>query len=379
MDNFLDTPLEKIFKWCGTIFRPTVKLGESETIEPFLLCEPKKRIGIEVEVEGLRDIPSNLHREFWDTASDGSLRNGGVEFVSRALAGREIVVAVENLFRVLPKSADFSERTSIHVHVNIREQTVGQLLTVLLLYVTFERLLYQFAGAQRVQNIFCVPVQETRYPYVLSDALIHQSIPELTKKWRKYSGLNLRRMTDLGTLEYRQMEGHRDTQRLLNWINIILRMHRYTRRHSFLRVYEEIKMLNTSSMYEQYTRTVFGTDADILMGSFDVKNMLEVGVTTAKHISIPSPFFHSLLDEMSEAANLLKGLEISLDARNKQPTKIPKMMSLDEWAQVEEGTPLRVNLHTGVHHIPNSFTTVTDINSDELAGLFTSAFARPRS
>lgn len=321
MDHFLNQELDKIYKWRN--FQKTLPDAEIDKHlngRSFLICEPKKRIGIEVEVENIRDIPRNFDRCLWTTHDDGSLRNGGIEFVTLAVAGKEIPAAIYNLFDNLPKDADFSERTSIHVHVNIREQTVDQLLTVLLLYITFERLLYQFAGSHRAKNIFCVPIQETRYPYILSDAFIHQSIPELIDKWKKYSGLNLRRIKDFGTLEYRHMEGHRDPIRLLRWINIILRLHRYARRNTFFDTYNEIRMLNTSSMYEHFTRQVFESDTEYLLSGNDLKGLMEIGVTTAKHITIPSPFFMSLLENMHQDSSLLRGLGLNINAK-KQLTK----------------------------------------------------------
>lgn len=337
MDEFLAQDLGKLFRW-PSLRRPGA-IDTSALIKPgrsFTLCEPKKRIGIEIEVEGVPNgVPTNP--ELWSAHADGSLR-GGIEYVTMPVAGHEVVAAVYDFYDNLPRNADFSERTSIHIHINVREQTVDQLLTILLLYVVFERSLYQFAGMSRFKNIFCVPIQQTRYPYMLADFFVHRSLPELIRVWKKYSGLNLRRMSDLGTLEYRHMEGHRDPIRLLNWINLLLRTHRYSRRNKFLDVYEEVRMLNTSSMYEHFMRKVFEEDTQLLQSQGDAVRMaMESGVTTAKHVNMPSPFYQSLLTRMNDTAPLLKSLGISSELRRKIITKPlkPEALPISDFERIE--------------------------------------------
>ena len=314
MDELLNTPIDTWFKW-PKLKTPVWPEGTTpdlhlEKYREFKICEPKKRIGIEVEVEGITRMPV-IDKQIWFTKVDGSLRNNGIEFITAPVAGLQIIYAIDNLYSNLPTTADFSERTSIHVHVNVREQTVGQILTLLMLYTVFEQLLFEFAGPQRRNNIFCVAVQETRYPYLITNFLRDKSFGDLIMGWKKYSGLNLGIIRGLGTIEYRIMEGHNDPVRLLNWINILLRMHQYVRTTSFNEAYEAIRTLNTTSMYEQFIRNVFKSDAEnLIKHGYNLQQMLEVGVSSAKAFALPSEFLKTLTSNISTESTLLKKLNV---------------------------------------------------------------------
>src|SRR3990167_102162 len=86
-------------------------------------------IGIEVEVEKLINIQPNLL--YWDMIEDGSLRKNGYEFRSLALPAKVLVIALQELYQSLIENQpehDFSERTSIHVHLDFRDYTPLDLL-----------------------------------------------------------------------------------------------------------------------------------------------------------------------------------------------------------------------------------------------------------
>jgi hypothetical protein len=343
MDQILKEPLENYFKWpkfrtpvWPDGLKPDLRVADYAN---FKLCEPKKRIGIEIEVENLTVGSVEYDRYIWVPKNDGSLRNNGLEFVSLALAGHEIVYAVDNFYKNLPRSADFSERTSIHIHANMRDQTVGQLLTTLMLYTTFEQLLFEFAGPQRRNNIFCVSVQETRYPYLISDFFKNQSLVDLTRDWKKYSGLNLRSLRNLGTIEYRIMEGHNNPRRLLNWINIILRMSQYARHTPFEAAFESIKMLNTTSMYEQFMREVFREDADLLLNTGrNLQQLLETGVSTIKAFTMESDFRMGLSKNISPNSSLLKKLGVK-----EYPKAKKHDINYSDWMQTMIETNRQIN------------------------------------
>jgi hypothetical protein len=258
--------------------------------------------------------------EFWAIKEDGSLRNGGAEYVTPPLKDQEIACAVPLLFdQMLPKTADFSARTSIHVHLNVRDWSMGDILKLMLVYAPFEKLLYKYAGAERYKNNFCVPIQETKLPIVLSNYLANGDFGGLLGGWAKYSGLNLLPIKVFGTVEYRHMRGHRDTDHLLTWINILQRMHIYARNEDFKTLLGGIQSLNTTSYYEQFLRDVFKKDADKLMTKNLQKDM-EYGVSLVKAIKPPSPFLINLLGNISNKSPLLKGLGIS-EAETKKAKK----------------------------------------------------------
>ena len=158
------------------------------------------------------------------------------------------------------------------------------LLNILLLYLVFEKLMYKFAGPTRYKNIFCIPIQETKLPIAVANFLVHGEVSSLIREWQKYSGLNLAPVRGFGTVEYRHMMGHRDPIYLLKWINILMRIHKYARKSDFMILFNRIRTLNTTSLYEEFLVDVFKGEAKLLL-SEDLKNDMELGVSTVKSIA----------------------------------------------------------------------------------------------
>ena len=311
--DFLNTPIKNQFRWsplhkCNYLIDPDINIFPNIN-----LILPKKYIGIEVEVEKVPKI-AYINDHIWNIKEDGSLRNSGLEFVSTPLCGNQIKVALQTLFtETIPIDADFSERTSIHIHINMRDSLCNELINLVLLYIVFERLFYKFAGPERYENIFCVPVQETKLPIAVANYLIYQDINILIREWQKYSGLNLAPLRNFGTVEYRHMKGHRDPIYLLKWINLIFRLHKYAKKNSFLNLFNYIKTLNSTSLYEEFIKVVFRDEADYLL-SPQLKQDMEQGVSTVKSISLPSKFFTNLISNIENNSPLLKSIVISKTA-----------------------------------------------------------------
>src|SRR3972149_6708240 len=103
-----------------------------EIIDNTTLC------GIEVEAEGI-DIPRNSKKlpqfykdlTFWSVKEDGSLRNGGKEFIfKQPLGGTDIVRALEQLEKKIKEhdiNPDMTHRTSLHLHIDVRNMTIEEL------------------------------------------------------------------------------------------------------------------------------------------------------------------------------------------------------------------------------------------------------------
>lgn len=336
--DFLAHTLKAEFKW------PALRKGDWRRPESHLklpnveLVDNKRKIGIEVEVENIRHATEH-DRGVWYTKEDGSLRNSGCEYITIPILGDDVLYAVDHLFQVLPKNADFSDRTSIHVHVNMRDFTKEHLLNLVLLYIVFERLLYRFAGPARYRNIFCVPVQETKLPIALMNFITNGNVSSLIREWHKYSGMNLLPIKTQGTIEFRHMEGNRDTLRVLNWINLLLAMFKYAKEISFNELFNRINRLNNNSYYEEFVRVVFKDQAALLIIS-NIKYFMEQGVSTVKEISLPSPFLINLMSGINNNSDLLLSLGIS------DKVKIPTQTTAEAPLDVVE--PDLQNLNTNL-------------------------------
>ena len=154
---------------------------------PMHIAEPQALIGIEVEVENMwKQAPAP--ELYWDAKEDHSLRNNGLEFTSIPLRGYQIEYALDYLNMLIKNSGnepDFSPRTSIHVHLNVRDMTWSQLKVLVLLYSIFERHFFHIAGTKRESSVFCVPLYKSVKHSTLS------KLEHITTMWSKYNALNL--------------------------------------------------------------------------------------------------------------------------------------------------------------------------------------------
>ena len=176
-------------------------------------------MGLECEVESVRCIRDLGLQPGWTMTDDGSLRNEGKEFLSGPRPLPDLVSGFKRLHAVLlphEQYPKFSDRTSIHVHANCQNLTADQVENVIKMYALYEEFFFTMCSPDRRHNIHCVPLTETYLPAVYRTGLMG-----MLDRWHKYTALNIKRLTDLGTIEFRHMEGHDDPEKLTNWLKTI--------------------------------------------------------------------------------------------------------------------------------------------------------------
>ena len=148
---------------------------------------------------------------------DGSLRNNGVEFITKPVTYEEALSLFKTLHGGLKLGPNpFTVRTSIHVHVNMSNMSMDQTKHFLLLYALLEPVFLEFAGPVRKHNIHCVPLNFTFLP-----AIYNKGLPEIVKAWTKYSAFNLMPLRTQGTIEFRHLYGTGDIAVYQQWLNMI--------------------------------------------------------------------------------------------------------------------------------------------------------------
>lgn len=196
-----------------------MKIRELYSVHSSVGHYPAAIVGIECEIEDLGS--SQPSHSFWNKTEDGSLRNNGLEFVSVPLT----IADAKTQFRVLHnslhyRSADvtsrFSERTSIHVHVNCLSLGEEQVRSIILWYALFEPLFFQMVAPARKNNIHCVSLNQTHLSRYYS-----KKLTSMRALWSKYTALNILPLGEYGTLEFRHMQGT-DSQELFDmWLDTI--------------------------------------------------------------------------------------------------------------------------------------------------------------
>jgi hypothetical protein len=174
--------------------------------------------GLECEIEGVSN-PGAIFPNF-KPIPDHSLRNNGVEFITVQPTSRaNLMTEFKHLHKELkfyPEIDPFSVRTSTHVHVNCLDLTLVEARTLILLYALFEECFFLMVKPVRRDNIHCVPLTETTMP-----SLYKKPLPVLEANWHKYTALNLKRLRDLGTMEFRHMHGTNDPKELDTWLSTL--------------------------------------------------------------------------------------------------------------------------------------------------------------
>lgn len=189
-----------------------------------------RHIGMELEVENAGSLQST---PCWNVIYDGSLRNEGRELVLRQpLAGTDIRRALNELRGSLHTNPALhtSERTSLHVHVDVRDLSMEQVQNILLVYVATESALYKMGGKNRYDNIYCPGITAALEQANLMRKLLSDDVSSFERavyEWNKYTGINLHSIAERGSIEFRAHEGTTDIRRIYTWVNVLLTMVEY--------------------------------------------------------------------------------------------------------------------------------------------------------
>lgn len=241
--------------------------------------------GIELEIENLPRFSDGERWDDpdWDIKTDGSLRNNGYEFVSSPLPLKHVHTALKRAIdKIKPTKESYSERTSVHVHVNMRGTTVDNVKSFCLLYLAVENLLFHYVNPERQKNIFCVPLSS----FDSSNSffgLFDKQVFRLSNAWSKYSALNLLPLSSFGTLEFRHMQGTDDVEYINQWVEFINCLREACVAKDFAAWQTHVFSLNSSSEYETLIEIVFKEHAHMLLRDVDnIKQMMYGNILKAK-------------------------------------------------------------------------------------------------
>lgn len=259
---------------------------------------PNLLLGCELEIER---CPYNggTYEEIlkglgWNITTDNSLRGDNIqragtageiaghayEFVSEPMQQSTLLHSLREFFRKTEFSArNYTDRTSVHIHVNCLDLTYDQLSSVALLYTVVEEVLFKFVGNNRENNIYCIPWYMCRLNYDIVAKMEANSIDTI-RRWQKYTALNLLPIHSQGTVEFRHMHGTADIDKLTTWINLIGSIFAYATATELTALINEIKELNSTSEYDVFFHKVLG---GYLEYNDDYRASLEAGVIVAKY------------------------------------------------------------------------------------------------
>ena len=200
---------------------------------------PLGTIGLELEMEGrqlinnsgtLADIQGAKTGARWLAKADGSLRNGGIEYVlSTPCEVDETDTLVNGIFKKLKDGGsrvENSNRCSTHVHINVGAQKINVLTSILVLWAVFEEQLIKWHGVNRTKNHFCLGFKDSNSTLNLWKTLLrHGQMPR--EEGAKYSALNVLTLWRFGSFEFRCGQEPNDPEKVILWAKFLHYFVRY--------------------------------------------------------------------------------------------------------------------------------------------------------
>lgn len=262
------------------------------------------RMGIEIEAEGYFpwEAPEN-----WDAKRDGSLGPDGREFVTRQAFGYE---RVETMLKRIDKSLqhpttrlDCSSACSVHIHMNVQDLEIIDIVKIMTLYYIFEDALTDYAGPDRAGNLFCLRASDAERPIHLTiEAINNGRFPHILDERIRYSALNLNALNRFGTLEFRAFGAlKKSAMEILPWVRMIAEI-----REAALgwatpaTIVEQFSILGS----EEFYKSVFSEDSLGLL-KFDIDTMYE-GVRRAQWLAYQIDYENLGADPIP-VVNLMQG------------------------------------------------------------------------
>lgn len=188
----------------------------------------KGTFGVEIEVEG-----ANLcaPTQGWRGTRDGSLRgrypDQSCEYVfdkpETLATSIRMIHQLSEAMKANHSRLDFSFRTSTHVHVNAQHLTYPQFLAFLYTSVLMENVLMNFCGDERINNRFCLRIQDAEFYVENLKELFRSrvSLARINEDRLRYTAINIGSVPKYGSVEFRGMRGTLDKEVLVPWLKTL--------------------------------------------------------------------------------------------------------------------------------------------------------------
>lgn len=263
---------------------------------------PEGLYGLELEVEGQMLPPAPIQ---WAAHNDGSLRGECMEYVlNHPLNFEEAKEALRLLFTAFRNEGTQlheSNRTSFHVHVNMRTFNIVKTANLITLYGIFENLLTNWCGEYRVGNLFAQRMCDSSWIVSsCAEALRTNSFAGLGNDWR-YAAMNLASINKFGSIEFRAMRGITNADDGITWLTML---HKLVEASDLYQTPVDI-VQDFSGRELDMLQKIFGTDlANQLEDSAkkdeeNVQQMLWKGVRLVQDVAYACDW-NKVLDELGQ-------------------------------------------------------------------------------
>lgn len=234
----------------------------------------KGEVGIEVEVEGVRlprAIPS-----YWGYHPDGSLRGReSAEYVlKQPCLRRSVPKFLKYLKACLDKNkavVEESNRTSVHIHLNMSKKSLTDCYTLMMLYFVFEPLMSKIAGDSRTHNLFCLQAADAEYFVDILAKSAKQRKFNPNPEQLRYTSVNACAITKFNSIEFRALRGTVDPVIISEWVDLLLKI-----KDAAADYKDPSEVIGQFSRVgpEQFIQDVFGKKAYLLLNQPDYADQM---------------------------------------------------------------------------------------------------------
>jgi len=184
--------------------------------------------GVEIEVEGVRlPTPEHLSEDVWRVERDGSLKaREAWEYVTPgplSLKGvADSLKVLQDTYDKLNSKIDESIRAGVHVHMNVQDWNIKQVMTFATCYYLLEYPLLKWCGPAREGNLFTHRTGDAEYVlFRVLKSLNTRNLKYLKDDIIRYASLNFCSLFKYGSLEFRGMRGTGKLDDIMLWVTII--------------------------------------------------------------------------------------------------------------------------------------------------------------
>jgi len=232
--------------------------------------------GIEIEMEYNKHVSDQIGDKLIDTwrfEADGSLRGTSAELVTRKPhPQKDIPDLIRNLSDCLANDGvkiKKSIRAGIHVHMNMQENTIGDVFRLMAVYLPLETVLTDWCGDGRQGNLFCMRSRDalgmTEY---YTNAVKAGDLYMLRTDDLRYCTMNLQSLFLYGSVEFRALATDPDLTNIITWCKILGRLKEFSLQNkSVWEITSEISGMGP----RHWAQSVLGEDIMKLVDSGDLE------------------------------------------------------------------------------------------------------------
>lgn len=194
-------------------------------------------VGLEIEMEGNKfpKVPGafekcDIYKTIWNYHADHSLRGrDNAEYVFNGPQKfADVEKYIKNLWNGLKKygtKLDVSNRTSVHVHLNVLNWHLNRLVSFVALYYAVEDILAEWCGDHRVGNLFCLRGRDAPNNITSFMNFVASEGGTGFDSNMHYAALNFEAIQKYGSIEIRLLRGVTEAEDAIFWVKVLQRLY----------------------------------------------------------------------------------------------------------------------------------------------------------